>query len=141
MQLVSGYHHQLYIYLCIGVFFTFQRLLFNFMILTNTTGMSHLKFGIVYCVIVHKTNKNSRSSSMEYQEKSKLKLQTECYCYGQALYTTPVYPDIQTLFSIGYNSRDLLSFGAESVAFQVAIQKLKDQDIQNYNFARGFVWV
>ena len=35
----------------------------------------------------------------------------------------------------------LLSFGAESVVFQVAIQKLKDQDIQNYNFARGFVWV
>ena len=33
------------------------------------------------------------------------------------------------------------SFGAESVVFQVAIQKLKDQDIQNYNFARGFVWV
>ena len=35
----------------------------------------------------------------------------------------------------------LLSFGAESVVFQVAIQKLKDQDIYNYNFARGFVWV
>jgi hypothetical protein len=35
----------------------------------------------------------------------------------------------------------MLSFGAESVVFQVAIQKLKDQDIQNYNFARGFVWV
>jgi hypothetical protein len=28
----------------------------------------------------------------------------------------------------------LLSFGAESVVLQVAIQKLKDQDIQNYNF-------
>jgi hypothetical protein len=24
---------------------------------------------------------------------------------------------------------------------EVAIQKLKDQDIWNYNFARGFVWV
>jgi len=35
----------------------------------------------------------------------------------------------------------LISFGAESVVFQVAIQKLKDQDIKNYNFARGFVWV
>jgi hypothetical protein len=29
----------------------------------------------------------------------------------------------------------LLSFGAESVVFQVAFQKLKDQDIENYNFA------
>jgi hypothetical protein len=35
----------------------------------------------------------------------------------------------------------LLSFGAESFVFQVAIQKLKDQDIYNYNFAHGFVWV
>jgi hypothetical protein len=35
----------------------------------------------------------------------------------------------------------LLSFGAESLVFQFAIQKLKDQDIWNYNFARGFVWV
>ena len=35
----------------------------------------------------------------------------------------------------------LLSFGAESFVFQVAIQKLKDQDIQNYNVARGFVWM
>ena len=26
-------------------------------------------------------------------------------------------------------------------SFQVAIQKLKDQDIQNYNFTPGFVWV
>jgi hypothetical protein len=25
--------------------------------------------------------------------------------------------------------------------FQIAIQKLKDQDTKNYNFARGFVWV
>jgi hypothetical protein len=31
--------------------------------------------------------------------------------------------------------------GAEFFVFQVAFQKLKDQDIQNYNFARGFVWV
>jgi len=29
----------------------------------------------------------------------------------------------------------LLSFGAESFVFQFGIQKLKDQDIQNYNFA------
>jgi len=29
----------------------------------------------------------------------------------------------------------LLSFGAESFVFQVAIQKFKDYDIQNYNFA------
>ena len=29
----------------------------------------------------------------------------------------------------------------QSVVLQVAIQKLKDQDIYNYNFARGFVWV
>ena len=28
----------------------------------------------------------------------------------------------------------MLAFGAESFVFQVAIQKLKDQDIQNYNF-------
>jgi hypothetical protein len=35
----------------------------------------------------------------------------------------------------------LLSFGAEYFVFQVAIQKRKDQDIWNYNFARGFVWV
>ena len=35
----------------------------------------------------------------------------------------------------------MLSFGAESVVFQVAIQKLKDQDIWNYNFALGFARV
>jgi hypothetical protein len=35
----------------------------------------------------------------------------------------------------------LLSFGAETFVFEVAIQKLKGQDIENYNFARGFVWV
>ena len=35
----------------------------------------------------------------------------------------------------------MLSFGAEYFVFQVAIQKFKDQDIQNYNFARGFIWV
>jgi hypothetical protein len=33
----------------------------------------------------------------------------------------------------------LLSFGAKFFVLQVAIQKLKDQDIWNYNFARGFV--
>jgi len=32
----------------------------------------------------------------------------------------------------------LLSFDAESVAFQFAIQKYKDQDVQNYNFAFCF---
>jgi len=35
----------------------------------------------------------------------------------------------------------LLSFGAESFVFQVAIQKFKDQDIKNYNFTCCFVWV
>ena len=33
----------------------------------------------------------------------------------------------------------LLSFGAEPFVFQVAIQKFKDQDIYNYNFACCFV--
>jgi len=33
----------------------------------------------------------------------------------------------------------LLSFGAESFVFQVAIQKFKDQDIRNYNVACCFV--
>jgi len=32
----------------------------------------------------------------------------------------------------------LLSFGAESFVFRVAIQKFKDYDIQNYNFACFF---
>jgi hypothetical protein len=31
--------------------------------------------------------------------------------------------------------------GAESFIFQLAIQKLKDQHILNYNFARCFLWV
>ena len=35
----------------------------------------------------------------------------------------------------------LLLFGAESFVLQVSIQKLKDKDIYNYNFACGFVWV
>ena len=35
----------------------------------------------------------------------------------------------------------MLSFGAESFVFQVDIQKFKDQDIYNYNFACCFVWV
>ena len=34
-----------------------------------------------------------------------------------------------------------LLFGAESFVLQVAIQKLIDYDIQNYNFACSFVWV
>ena len=34
----------------------------------------------------------------------------------------------------------LLSFGAEYFVFQFAIQKFKDQGIQNYNFACCFVW-
>jgi len=29
----------------------------------------------------------------------------------------------------------------QNLVFQVAIQKFKDQDIQNYNFACCFVWV
>ena len=32
-------------------------------------------------------------------------------------------------------------FGAEPFVFQAAIQKFKDQDIQNYNLAFCFVWV
>ena len=35
----------------------------------------------------------------------------------------------------------LLSFGAESFFFQFAIQKFKDYDIQNCNFAFCFVWL
>jgi len=35
----------------------------------------------------------------------------------------------------------LVSFGAESFVFQFAIQKFKDCDIQNYNFACCCVWV
>jgi hypothetical protein len=35
----------------------------------------------------------------------------------------------------------LLSLGEECFVFQFAIQKFKDEDIQNYNFARFFVWV
>ena len=35
----------------------------------------------------------------------------------------------------------MLSFGAESFVFQVAIQKYKGQDIQKYNFACCLVWV
>jgi hypothetical protein len=33
----------------------------------------------------------------------------------------------------------LISFGAESFVFQFAIQKYKDEDTQNYNFACCFV--
>jgi len=35
----------------------------------------------------------------------------------------------------------LLLLGAESFFFQFAIQKVKDQYIQNYNIARCSVWV
>jgi hypothetical protein len=35
----------------------------------------------------------------------------------------------------------LLLFGAEFFVIQVAIQKLKDKDIWNYNFDCCFVWV
>ena len=35
----------------------------------------------------------------------------------------------------------LLPFCAESFVVQLAIQKCKGQDIQNYNLAGGFVWV
>ena len=35
----------------------------------------------------------------------------------------------------------LLLFSAESFVFQFAVQKFKDSDIQNYNFACCFVWV
>jgi DNA polymerase II large subunit len=36
--------------------------------------------------------------------------------------------------------RDSL-FGAKSLVFEFAVQKYKDQDIQNCNFTRCFVWV
>jgi hypothetical protein len=39
------------------------------------------------------------------------------------------------------NRQCLLLFGSEYFVFQIAIQKHKDQDIQNYNFACCFVWV
>jgi hypothetical protein len=35
----------------------------------------------------------------------------------------------------------LLLFGVESFVFRFAIQKFKDQDIYNYNFARCPLWV
>jgi hypothetical protein len=35
----------------------------------------------------------------------------------------------------------MLSLSAESDAFQFAMQKYKDYDIRNYNFASCFVWV
>ena len=35
----------------------------------------------------------------------------------------------------------LLLFGAESSVIQVAVQKFKDQDILNYNYARCPEWV
>ena len=42
------------------------------------------------------------------------------------------YPDIRQC---------LLSFGALCLVFQFAVQKYKDSDIQNYNFACCLVWV
>jgi len=33
----------------------------------------------------------------------------------------------------------LLSFGAESFVFQFAIQKFKDEDVQNYNVSLSFI--
>ena len=38
-------------------------------------------------------------------------------------------------------SPNTLAQESKHFVFQIAIQKLKDQDIQNYNFARGYVWV
>ena len=35
----------------------------------------------------------------------------------------------------------MLSFGAESFVFQVAVQEIRDEDILNYNLAGCFVWV
>ena len=35
----------------------------------------------------------------------------------------------------------MFTLGAEPFVFQFAIQKFKDQDIWNYNFARYFVWM
>jgi len=34
----------------------------------------------------------------------------------------------------------LLSFGAESFVFQLAIQKHEDKNTLNYNFASCYVW-
>ena len=39
------------------------------------------------------------------------------------------------------SSQGILSFSEESFVFLFAIQKYKDQDIHNYNFAGYFVWV
>jgi hypothetical protein len=44
---------------------------------------------------------------------------------------------MNVIISVGY----VVLFGAESFAFQFATQKFKDQDVSNYNFARGPVWV
>ena len=40
-----------------------------------------------------------------------------------------------------YTGECLLLFGTESFVFQFAVQKVKDQDISNYNIARCSVWV
>ena len=42
---------------------------------------------------------------------------------------------------LNYFILECCSYGGESFVFQVAIQKFKDQDLQNYNFACCFVWV
>jgi len=42
---------------------------------------------------------------------------------------------------IEYCNGQSISFGAESFAFQFAIQKYKDYNIQNYKFACSLVWV
>jgi len=51
--------------------------------------------------------------------------------------------NFQALYNICYikGSFCLLSFSAASFVFQLAIQKYKDLDIQNYNFSCCFVWV
>ena len=49
------------------------------------------------------------------------------------------------MFLINYEQTEvrecLLPVGAETFVFQFAIQKFKDQDIYNYNFACYFVWL
>jgi len=72
------------------------------------------------------TNQNS------VQEEIKSRLNSGNACYHL----------VQNLFSSSLLFKEcLLSFGAESFLFQFAIQKYKDYDIQNCNFACCFVWV
>jgi hypothetical protein len=49
-----------------------------------------------------------------------------------------LYEEITSRLNSG---RALLSFGAEVFVFELAIQKYKDEDTQNYNFACCFVRV